>query len=104
MTHSPRDAIEKDGVTYTFVVDDITQAVASATQAAGEKWVSLLGGSISRQCLERGLVDEIQLHVVPIVLGDGISLFTGLSRPIRLERVDTSAFASEVHLRYRVLA
>ena len=103
MTHSPRDAIEKDGVTYTFVVDDITQAVASATQAAGEKWVSLLGGSISRQCLERGLVDEIQLHVVPIVLGDGISLFSGLSRPIRLERVDTSAFASEVHLRYRVL-
>ncbi|HET6673670.1 MAG TPA: dihydrofolate reductase family protein [Agromyces sp.] len=104
MTHSAHEPIEKDGVTYTFVVDDLTQAVESAKQAAGEKWVSVLGGSISRQCLELGLVDEIQLHVVPILLGEGISLFTGLSRRIKLERVETSAFASEVHLRYRVVA
>lgn len=103
MTHSPHAPIEKDGVTYTFVVDDIEEAVASATQAAGEKWVSLLGGSISRQCLELGLVDEIQLHVVPVVLGDGISLFAGLSSRLRLERVETAAFAGEVHLRYRVV-
>lgn len=104
MTHSAHEPIEKDNVTYTFVVDDITQAVKSAKQAAGEKWVSLLGGSISRQCLELGLVDEIQLHVVPILLGQGISLFTGLSKHIKLERVETSAYASETHLRYRVLA
>ncbi|MBM7460364.1 dihydrofolate reductase family protein [Rhodococcus coprophilus] len=103
MTHSSHDPIEKDGVTYTFVVDDIGQAVESAEKAAGDKWVSVLGGSISRQCLELGLVDEIQLHVVPIILGQGVSLFTGLSKPIRLERVGTSAFASEAHLRYRVL-
>lgn len=103
MTHTAHEPIEKDGVTYTFVVDDITQAVESARQAAGDKWVSVLGGSISRQCLERGLVDDIQLHVVPIVLGQGVSLLTGLSDPIRLERVETSAFADEVHLRYRVL-
>lgn len=104
MTHSAHEPIEKDGVTYTFVVDDIAQAVESAKEAAGDKLVSLLGGSISRQCLELGLVDEIQLHVVPIVLGKGISLFAGLSKPIKLERVETSAFASETHLRYRVLA
>lgn len=104
MTHSPHEPIEKDGVTYTFVVDDITQAVESAKQAAGDKLVSLLGGSISRQCLELGLVDEIQLHVVPILLGEGISLFAGLDKRIKLERVETSAFASETHLRYRVLA
>ena len=103
MTHSGHEPIEKDGVTYTFVVDDITQAVESAQEAAGDKWVSLLGGSISRQCLELGLVDEIQLHVVPILLGEGISLFAGLSRQMKLERVGTSAFASEAHLRYRVL-
>ncbi|WP_022887329.1 dihydrofolate reductase family protein [Glaciibacter superstes] len=104
MTHSAHEPIEKDDVTYTFVVDDIKQAVRSAKQAAGDKWVSLLGGSISRQCLELGLVDEIQLHVVPILLGEGISLFTGLSKHIKLERVETSAYASETHLRYRVLA
>lgn len=104
MTHSAHEPIEKDGVTYTFIVDDITHAVESAKQAAGDKLVSLLGGSISRQCLELGLVDEIQLHVVPILLGEGISLFAGLDKRIKLERVDTSAFASETHLRYRVLA
>lgn len=104
MTHSAHEPIEKDGVTYTFVVDDIAQAVESAKKAAGEKLVSLLGGSISRQCLELGLVDEIHLDVVPILLGKGISLFTGLSKSIKLERVETSAFASETHLRYRVLA
>ena len=104
MSHRAHEPIEKDGVTYTFVVDDITRAVESAKQAAGEKAVSVLGGSISRQCLELGLVDEIQLHIVPVLLGQGIPLFTGLSEPITLERVETSAFASETHLRYRVLA
>jgi dihydrofolate reductase len=104
MTHSAHEPIEKDGVTYTFVVDDIAQAVDSAKKAAGDKLVSLLGGSISRQCLELGLVDEIHLDVVPILLGEGIPLFTGLSKRIKLERVETSAFASETHLRYRVLA
>ena len=103
MTHSPHDPIERDGVTYTFVVDDIAQAVESARQAAGDKWVSLLGGSISRQCLQLGLVDEIHLDVAPILLGDGISLFAGLGKRIELERVETSAFASETHLRYRVI-
>jgi len=103
MTHSAHEPIEKDGVTYTFVVDDIAEAVEAAKKVAGEKKVSLLGGSISRQCLELGLVDEIQLHVVPVILGAGISLFTGLTKPIRLERVESSAFAAEVHLRYRVI-
>lgn len=104
MTHTSHEPVVRDGVTHTFVVNNIEQAVEVATEAAGEKWVSLLGGSISRQCLTLGLVDEIQLHVVPILLGEGISLFTGLERPVKLERVETFAFASGTHLRYRVLA
>ncbi|WP_147916068.1 dihydrofolate reductase family protein [Ruania zhangjianzhongii] len=103
MTHSDHEPIERDGVTYTFVVDDIAQAVESAKQAAGEKWVSLLGGSVSRQCLLLGLVDELHLDVAPVLLGEGVSLFAGLGRRIELERVETSAFASESHHRYRVL-
>ncbi|MFS0893704.1 dihydrofolate reductase family protein [Microbacterium sp. 179-I 3D3 NHS] len=103
MTHHPRGPIEKNGVTYEFL-DDIDAAVAAAKTAAGDRWVSLLGGSIARQCLERGLVDEIRLHVVPIVLGRGISLFSGLSQPVELERVDTAAYDSAVHLRYRVVS
>ncbi|MDN3309725.1 dihydrofolate reductase family protein [Microbacterium oryzae] len=103
MTHQPADPIERDGTSYTFVVDDVSAAVASAKEAAGDGWVSLLGGSISRQCLQLGLVDEIHLDVVPVLLGDGISLFAGLGVRVDLERLDTSAFASEAHLRFRVL-
>ena len=103
MTHEPHQPVVRDDTTYTFVVDDIRQAVDAATAAAGEKSVSLLGGSISRQCLALGLVDEIQLHVVPVLLGNGISLFGGLGGRIDLERIGTSAFASETHLRFRVV-
>ncbi|MFI6517771.1 dihydrofolate reductase family protein [Spirillospora sp. NPDC050679] len=103
MTHSAHEPIERDGITYNFVVDDIKEAVRLAAKAAGDGWVSLLGGTISRQCLRLGLVDELHLDVAPVLLGDGISLFAGLGRRIELERLETSAFASEAHLRYRVL-
>ena len=103
MTHSAHEPIKKDGVTYTFVVNDIAQAVEAAKKAAGGKSVSLLGGKISKQCLKLGLVDEIQLHVVPVLLGDGISLFGGLGERINLERIETKAFADENHLRFRVI-
>jgi dihydrofolate reductase len=103
MTRSPHEPIEKDGTTYTFIVDDIALAVETAQEAAGDKWVSVLGGSVSRQCLQLGIVDEIHLHVVPVLLGDGISLFAGLGQRVDLERLETSAFAAEAHLTYRVL-
>lgn len=103
MTRTEHEPIEKDGTTYTFVVEDIARAVAMAKEAAGDKWVSLLGGSISRQCLRLGLVDEIHLDVVPLLLGEGISLFAGLGQRVDLERIETSGFAAEAHLRYRVL-
>lgn len=104
MTDTGHEPIDRDGTRYSFVVDDIAEAVRAAKVAAGDKDVSLLGGSISRQCLKLGLVDEIVLHVVPILLGDGISLFGGLGQRIRLVRIETAAFASEAHSRYRVVA
>lgn len=103
MTHEAHEPVEKDGITYSFVVNDIKQAVEAAKASAGDKSVALLGGSISRQCLKLGLVDEIVLDVVPLLLGDGIPLFFGLGERIKLERIETSAFASETHLRYRVV-
>jgi len=103
MTHEAHEPIEKDSITYTFVVNDIKQAVEAAKAAAGDKSIALLGGSISRQCLKLGLVDEIVLDVVPLLLGDGISLFGGLGQRINLERIETAAFASETHIRFRVV-
>ena len=103
MTHPAQEPVVKDGVTYTFVVEDIAGAVERAKADAGDKAVSLLGGRISRQCLQRGLVDEIQLHVVPILLGVGISLFAGLDQRVNLELVEDASFGDGVHLRYRVV-
>lgn len=103
MTHEAHEPIVKDGITYQFVVNDIKQAVEMAKAAAGDKNVSLLGGSISRQCLKLGLVDEIVLDVEPLLLGEGISLFAGLGEKIKLKRIETSAFASETHLRFSVV-
>lgn len=102
MTRTPRDPIEMDGTTYTFVVDDIRRAVSTASDLAGDGMVSLLGGTIARQCLQQGLVDEIHLHVVPVLLGEGIPLFAGLGQRVDLERIDTEAFAAEAYLAYRV--
>ncbi|MCS3494500.1 dihydrofolate reductase [Arthrobacter sp. JUb119] len=103
MTHTATEPVERDGITYTFVVDDIAGAVESAKRDAQDSFVSLLGGKIARQCLALGLVDELHLDIAPVLLGSGISLFEGLGQHIELERVETSAFASEVHLAYRVL-
>jgi dihydrofolate reductase len=103
MTHEAHEPIEKDGITSTFVVNDIGQAVAAAKAAAGEKYVALLGGTISRQCLKLGLVDEIQLHVVPMLLGEGISLFGGLGERINLERIEAVTTTNITDLRFRVV-
>jgi dihydrofolate reductase len=103
MTNEAHEPIEKDGIIYTFVVNDIGQAVAAAKASAGDKNVALLGGSISRQCLKLGLVDEIQLHVAPMLLGEGISLFAGLGERINLERVEAVTAGNETHLRFRVI-
>jgi dihydrofolate reductase len=103
MTHKAHEPIVKDGTTYTFVVDDIAKAVAAAKEAAGDKNVALLGGTISRQCLKLGLVDEIQLHVVPMLLGEGISLFGGLGERVNLERIEAVTTTGTNDLRYRVV-
>lgn len=103
MTHEAHEPIVKNGVTYNFVVNDIKEAVKAAKIAAGDKSVALLGGSISRQCLKLGLVDEIILDVEPLLLGNGTSLFDGLGETIKLKRLETSAFAGETHLRFAVV-
>jgi dihydrofolate reductase len=103
MTRKAHEPIEKNGRIYTFVVNDIERAVAEAKAAAGAKNVALLGGSISRQCLKLGLVDEIQLHVVPMLLGGGISLFGGLGERINLERIEAVTTTRITDLRFRIV-
>ncbi len=103
VTHSPREPQTVSGLTFTFV-DSIPAAVERAKAAAGEKNVAVLGASIDQQCLRAGLVDEIMMHLVPILLGDGIRLFDHLgAAPIELERTEVVSTAQITSLRFKVL-
>jgi dihydrofolate reductase len=105
LTHHGRERLDKrGGTTFTFVTDGIEAALEQARAAAGEKDVALAGGaSVAQQYLNAGLVDEMQVHLVPVFLGAGIRLFDGVDpnavelQPARV--VDSPAVA---HLRYRV--
>ena len=59
----------------TFLNCDVAEAVRIGLHAAGGKNLEIFSGSIGRQLLERGLIDEIDLHIAPILLGDGIRLY-----------------------------
>jgi dihydrofolate reductase len=77
LTHRPADAME--GV--TFISGSIEDAVATATEAAGDRDVGVFGADIARQCLRAGLIDEIVVHVAPVLLGDGLRLFESPGAP-----------------------
>jgi dihydrofolate reductase len=103
VTHRPRETLAKKRTTFTFVTDGVESTVEQARAAAGDKDVSISGGAqISQQCLRAGLVDELQLHVVPVLLGGGKRLLDDVGRgELELDRVVDSARVT--HLRYRVV-
>ncbi|WP_394619641.1 dihydrofolate reductase family protein [Lentzea sp. JNUCC 0626] len=87
---------------YTFVTDGVASAIEQAKSAAGNKWVGLHGATVMQQALPLGLVDEIYVHVVPLLLGGGTPLFAALGSAIQLERIETHPSPAVDHLRYRV--
>lgn len=104
VTHRAAETIEKRGGTsYIFVTGGLTKALSLAQDAAGSKDVLLNGGAdINRQFLDAGLVDEVRLHLVPVLLGGGARLFEGARSDLAL--VPTAAVATPLvtHLTYRV--
>lgn len=104
VTHRPRAALTKEGGTsFTFVADHET-ALHQARAAAGDKDVSVAGGaSIIQQYLAAGLLDELQIHLVPVILGRGRRLFDQPESP-RLELKTTRVIDSPAvtHLKFRV--
>jgi dihydrofolate reductase len=105
LTHHPREPLVKQGGTnFTFVTDGIESAVEQARAAAGGKDVAVAGGaSAIQQTLNAGLVDELQVHVVPVFLGGGVRLFEGIDPDIELELARVVDSPAVTHLRYRVL-
>ena len=104
LTHRPRPALVKEGgTTFTFVTDGIHNALARAKAAAGDRNVDIAGGaSTVQQYLGQGLIDELQLHVVPALLGDGLRLFEGLGAgPRDLEPIRVVDTPLATHLKYR---
>lgn len=102
VTHRSRETLVKDGgTTFTFVTDGIESALEQARAAAGGKDIAAAGADVIRQLLVAGLLDEIQIHLIPIFLGGGVSLFGGL-RPeaARLECTRAIASPGVTHLRY----
>lgn len=78
--HQPREPwVRQGGTTFTFVTDGIASAVEQARAAAGDKDVQVSGGADTvQQCLDAGLLDELQIHLAPTLLGAGVRLFDGL--------------------------
>ena len=103
VTHYAREPLTLSDTTFTFVTDGIESALRQARAAAGDKDVFIGGGaSIINQFLAAGLLDEIELHVAPILLGDGERLFAGVGPDVRLEQLRAVEAPGVTHLKYRV--
>lgn len=99
-----------EGGVYTFVTEGIESALEQAKAAAGEKIVTVMGGaSIGRQYIAAGLVDELSIHLVPVLLGSGVRMFEHLAGEhlagghIDLEPVEVIETRAATHLRFRVV-
>jgi dihydrofolate reductase len=103
LTHTPRQTVTNGDVPFIFVADGIERALAQAQAAAGEKAVCIAGGAATaQQFLNAGLVDEIQIHLVSKLLGDGLRLFAH-GTPVALERTRVLESPGVTHLRFRVI-
>lgn len=102
LTHHAREPLMMHGGTsFTFVTDGIESALEQARRAAGGKDVALSGGArAAQQYLSAGLVDEMQLHLVPTLLGGGERLFDNVDDLHGLVLVDTVAATNVIHLKF----
>jgi dihydrofolate reductase len=104
VTHNAPQEWVYEGSPFKFVTDGVASAVQQAQAVAGNKAIGIGGTTIVRQCLQAGLLDEIHIHLAPVLLGDGIRLFdhpgTG---PITLEKLLVVDTPDVTHVRYRVV-
>lgn len=105
ITHHEREPLEMEGgTTFYFVTDGIEAALEWAKEAAGNEDVGLWGGGdVINQYLAAGLLDELELHIAPVVLGGGSRLFEGVGPDVQLDRVRVIEAPGVTHVKYRVL-
>ena len=102
VSHSvPRDI--PDGGVYSFV-DSVEAAFETAKKLAGDKDIYITGANVAQQFLKLGLIDEVSIHLVPVLFGSGTRLFEGLdSEHISLEIIEVIQTAEAIHMRFRVV-
>jgi dihydrofolate reductase len=103
VAHNARETVVKDGGTsYTFVADGIERALEQARAAAGAKDIMVMGGAnLARQYVRAGLLDEMRIHLVPILLSEGVRLFDDLAAgPVELQQLDMIEGSGVIHLRF----
>jgi dihydrofolate reductase len=107
VTHRQPERLPKqdERLTFTFVTDGLASAVEQARAAAGAKAVQVVGGaSVVLQLLRAGLADQLQIDVMPVLLGDGLRLLDSLDpQVVRLEKLDVSEVGARTSLRFRVV-
>jgi dihydrofolate reductase len=105
LTNHAREPLVLEGTTFTFVTDGIEAALELARGAAGNKDVQVSGGAdVAQQYLHAGLLDEMQIHVAPILLGDGVRLFGDLdTASVEIEQTRVVHSPAVTHLRYSVV-
>jgi dihydrofolate reductase len=107
LTHHAREPVGMEaGTTFHFVTDGIERALERAKESANGKDVRLWGGAqVIQQYLAAGLLDELELHIVPVLLGAGARLFDNLGdAKVELEQVRAVQAPGVAHLKYRVMA
>jgi dihydrofolate reductase len=104
VTHHEREPLTLTDTTFTFVTEGIEAALEQAKAAAGGKDVYIGGGAaIINQYLAAGLVDEIEVHIAPLILGGGERLFDGVGPDLKLEQLRAVEAPGVAHLKYRVV-
>jgi dihydrofolate reductase len=107
LTHTPpaKAPRQDEHLTFTFVTDGIDSAIRQARAAAGDRDVTVVGGaSTIRQCLQHGLVDVLQIGLMPVLLGDGLRLFERLSLPpLALEKFSVIESGPRTDIYFRVV-
>ena len=99
VTHDPPESAPS---VFSFVTDGIGAAHAQAQATAGEKAIGVMGGSLATQFLERGLVDQLRIHIVNVLLGDGRRLFGVLPERVELQQTSVSETDGVTHIEYSV--
>ena len=104
LSHGEPDDVPEGGV-YTFV-DGIEPALAAAREAAGDRYITVMGGAeTGQQYLRAGLVDELSIHLVPVLLGDGTRMFEHLGElHLYMDNADAMKTPAATHLRFRLTA